>query len=56
MSFPLIGLISSYLFQESNAGRVETVLLDHVRVVWPGQVMPVWIQRSVCIYMTIGKV
>ncbi|GFS20283.1 peroxisome biogenesis factor 1 [Elysia marginata] len=40
---------------ESNAGRVESVLLDHVRVVWPGQVMPIWIQRSICIFMTIVR-
>ncbi|GFO42230.1 peroxisome biogenesis factor 1 [Plakobranchus ocellatus] len=40
---------------EQNAGRVETVLLDHVRVVWPGQVLPVWIQRSVCIFMKIMR-
>lgn len=38
---------------EQNAGRVEAVLLDQVRVVWPGQVLPLWIQKQLVVYMKI---
>ncbi|XP_012943052.1 peroxisome biogenesis factor 1 [Aplysia californica] len=38
---------------EQNAGRVELVLMDQVRVVWPGQIIPVWIQKSLVIFMKV---
>ncbi|XP_059149882.1 peroxisomal ATPase PEX1-like [Physella acuta] len=38
---------------ERNPRRIESVLLDQVRVVWTSQIFPIWIEKSVCIYMKI---
>ncbi|KAK7483173.1 hypothetical protein BaRGS_00025577, partial [Batillaria attramentaria] len=41
---------------ESSASKVEGCLLDQVRVVWPGQVLPVWVEPSVCLFIKIASV
>nr|XP_011433976.2 peroxisome biogenesis factor 1 [Crassostrea gigas] len=37
---------------EKHASYVESHLLDQVRVVWPGLVLPVWVDR-LCVYLKI---
>ncbi|KAL8595931.1 hypothetical protein ACOMHN_018243 [Nucella lapillus] len=41
---------------ERSAGQIEEGLLDQVRVVWPKQVLPVWVERSICIFITVASV
>ena len=41
--------------QERSAGQVENKLLDQVRVVWEGQVLPVWVEQSICVFITVGR-
>ncbi|XP_062571147.1 peroxisomal ATPase PEX1-like [Saccostrea cucullata] len=38
---------------EKHASYVESHLLDQVRVVWSGLVLPVWVERNVCVYLKI---
>lgn len=38
---------------ELNSSQVEDRLLDQVRVVWPGMVLPVWVDRKICIFLKI---
>ncbi|XP_078596672.1 peroxisomal ATPase PEX1-like isoform X2 [Branchiostoma floridae x Branchiostoma japonicum] len=41
---------------ELHASYIESHLLDQVRVVWTGQVLPVWVQGNTCIFVQIGLV
>ena len=41
--------------QELNTGYVESNLLNQVRIVWTGQILPVWIEKKICIFIKIGK-
>ena len=41
-------------FQERHAAYIENHLLDQVRVVWNNQVLPVWVEKSVCLFLKIG--
>ncbi|XP_064615805.1 peroxisomal ATPase PEX1-like [Liolophura sinensis] len=41
---------------ELHASFVETHLLDQVRVVWQGQVLPVWVSSSTCVFLKIGAI
>ncbi|XP_078679011.1 peroxisomal ATPase PEX1-like isoform X1 [Branchiostoma floridae x Branchiostoma belcheri] len=41
---------------ELHASYIESHLLDQVRVVWTGQVLPVWVQGNTCIFVKIGLV
>ena len=35
---------------------IETHLLDQLRVVWVGQVFPVWVEsKTVCVFLKVGK-
>nr|XP_039257323.1 peroxisome biogenesis factor 1-like [Styela clava] len=36
---------------ELHAEQVEMSLLDQTRVLWPGQVFPLWVSGNVCIYL-----
>lgn len=38
-----------------NAANVESNLLNQVRVVSVGQVFPIWVQRTTCVFVTVGK-
>nr|CAB3264781.1 peroxisome biogenesis protein 1-like [Phallusia mammillata] len=40
---------------ELHANEVEMHLLDQLRIVWPGQVFPLWVDKNVCIYMRVVK-
>ena len=40
--------------QEMHAEFVESNLLNQVRVVWEGQVFPIWIQSNLCIFVKTG--
>ena len=40
--------------QEQSASQVESGLLDQIRVVWPKLVIPVWVEKSICIFITVG--
>ena len=42
------------LSQEQSASQVESGLLDQIRVVWPKLVIPVWVEKSICIFITVG--
>ena len=44
-------------FQERHASFIEANLLNQLRVVWPGQVFPVWVERSksICFFLRVGK-
>ncbi|XP_071798247.1 peroxisomal ATPase PEX1-like isoform X1 [Asterias amurensis] len=39
---------------ELNTGYVESNLLNQVRIVWTGQILPVWIEKKICIFIKIG--
>ncbi|CAL1532997.1 unnamed protein product [Lymnaea stagnalis] len=41
---------------EKNPLRVESVILDQVRAVWPGQLIPIWISPSIRIFLKISQV
>ncbi|XP_033119787.1 peroxisome biogenesis factor 1-like [Anneissia japonica] len=41
---------------ELNASYVETNLLSQVRVIWPNQVLPVWIGKKICIFIKISSI
>ena len=41
--------------QEMHSGFVENNLLSQVRVVWPRQVMPAWVNKNICIFVTVGE-
>lgn len=41
---------------ERHAGYIENHLLDQVRVVWKGQVLPVWVEKTTCVFLKIGTV
>ncbi|XP_077987933.1 peroxisomal ATPase PEX1-like [Glandiceps talaboti] len=41
---------------EIHAGYVESQLLSQLRIVWTGQVFPLWINKSLCIFMKTGSV
>ncbi|XP_071084749.1 peroxisomal ATPase PEX1-like [Haliotis cracherodii] len=41
---------------EQHTVFVETHMLDQVRVVWPGQVLPLWVSKSVCIFLIVVSV
>lgn len=36
---------------ELHAEKVEGSLLDQIRVLWPGQVFPLWVTSGVCIFL-----
>jgi len=40
---------------ELHGGELENQLLDQIRVIWPGQVFPLWVEQNVCIYMKVVK-
>ena len=40
--------------QEQSASQIESGLLDQIRVVWPKLVIPVWVEKSICIFITVG--
>ena len=44
-----------FISQEMHAGFIESNLLNQVRVVWTGQIFPVWVQKSICIFVKTGK-
>ncbi|XP_022107036.1 peroxisome biogenesis factor 1-like isoform X2 [Acanthaster planci] len=39
---------------ELNTGYVESNLLNQVRIVWTGQILPIWIEKKICIFIRIG--
>ena len=42
---------------ELHSAQVESSLLDQIRVVWPGQVFPLWVDNgSVCVYMKTASI
>ena len=42
---------------ELHSAQVESSLLDQIRVVWPGQVFPLWVDNgSVCVYMKTADI
>lgn len=41
---------------ERSAAQIEYGLLDQVRVVWPSQIIPVWVERSICIFIVVASV
>ena len=41
--------------QELHAGYIESQLLNQVRVVFPGQLLPIWIQSNMCVVVQIGE-
>ncbi|XP_071949385.1 peroxisomal ATPase PEX1-like [Antedon mediterranea] len=41
---------------ELNASYVETNLLSQVRVIWPNQVLPVWIGKKICIFIKTSEI
>ncbi|XP_071509592.1 peroxisomal ATPase PEX1-like [Diadema antillarum] len=41
---------------ELNSSYVESHLLDQVRVVWAGQVLPVWIDKKMCIFIKVASI
>ena len=41
---------------EIHAAEVETQLLDQIRVLWPGQIFPLWIGQGVCIFLKTVKI
>nr|XP_006825224.1 PREDICTED: peroxisome biogenesis factor 1-like [Saccoglossus kowalevskii] len=41
---------------ELHAGYIESQLLSQLRIVWPGQVFPVWINKNICIFMKIDQI
>ncbi|OWF49208.1 peroxisome biogenesis factor 1-like [Mizuhopecten yessoensis] len=41
---------------ERHAGYIESHLLDQVRVVWKSQILPVWVEKSTCVFLKIGTV
>ncbi|XP_076804693.1 peroxisomal ATPase PEX1-like [Clavelina lepadiformis] len=40
---------------ELHADQVEAQLLDQLRVVWPGQIFPLWVDGAVCIFLKTVK-
>ncbi|KAL5004906.1 hypothetical protein ScPMuIL_018362 [Solemya velum] len=40
---------------EKHVSAVESRLMDQLRVVWPGQILPFWVQ-NVCIFMKVGEI
>jgi len=40
--------------QELHAGYIESQLLNQVRVVFPNQLLPIWIQNNTCVVVRIG--
>ncbi|GAB1602908.1 peroxisome biogenesis factor 1-like isoform X1 [Argonauta hians] len=48
--------VNDWEILEKNAEFIETHLLEQVRVVWEGQVLPVWVHQSVCLFLKIGKI
>lgn len=43
------------MMKELNARYIESNLLNQVRVIWPGQILPMWIHGKVCTLLKIGK-
>ncbi|XP_050398132.1 peroxisomal ATPase PEX1 [Patella vulgata] len=41
---------------EQHAEFVENHLLDQVRAVWVGQVLPIWVAKSICIFLQVQKI
>ena len=41
---------------ELHADSVETQLLDQIRILWPGQVFPLWVETNICIFLKTVKV
>ncbi|XP_076453635.1 peroxisomal ATPase PEX1-like isoform X2 [Babylonia areolata] len=41
---------------ERSGEQIENRLLDQIRVVWPGQVLPVWVEPSICIFISVASV
>ncbi|XP_070537821.1 peroxisomal ATPase PEX1-like [Ptychodera flava] len=41
---------------ELHAGYVESQLLSQLRIVWPGQVFPFWVNKNICIFLKTGSI
>ena len=41
---------------ELHADDVESQMLDQIRVLWPGQIFPLWISGNICIFLKTVKV
>ncbi|XP_052824164.1 peroxisomal ATPase PEX1 isoform X1 [Octopus bimaculoides] len=48
--------VNDWEILEKNAHFIEAHLLEQVRVVWEGQVLPIWVHQSVCLFLKIGKI
>ncbi|CAE1261850.1 PEX1 [Acanthosepion pharaonis] len=48
--------VNDWEILEKNSSFIENHLLDQVRVVWEGQVLPVWVQQSVCLFLKIRRI
>ena len=51
----MVVLYHCCLFQSLNSGYIESHLMDIVRVVQPGRIYPVWVEKSTCIYIKVGE-
>nr|XP_026690933.1 peroxisome biogenesis protein 1-like [Ciona intestinalis] len=40
---------------ELHSSQVEDQLLQQIRIVWPGQIFPLWVGGNVCVYMKTAK-
>ena len=41
---------------ELHAEKVENQLLDQIRVLWPGQIFPLWVEANICVFLKTVKV
>ena len=41
---------------ELHASIVETQALDQIRIIWPGQIFPLWINKNICVYLKTVQV
>ncbi|XP_064639105.1 peroxisomal ATPase PEX1-like [Lineus longissimus] len=47
--------VNDWEILELHANFVEGNLLNQVRVVWEGQILPIWVSGNICIFVDIGK-
>lgn len=45
----------AFYFQDRHTGYLESHLLDVVRVIQKNHVYPVWVEKSVCVYIKVGE-
>ena len=38
-----------------SSGAIESSLLDQIRLVWSGQILPIWISKTICLEVQVGK-